>query len=113
MALTPFYLKVNADTAFVLNLDEQIYDADVAAACGLSKTAPTTGTDAIPVPLRVALNSGQAYRVRAKAIKGKKRRTVPLICDKESLSGLNEKLVGKTFTLGTGVGASWTIQRVV
>lgn len=113
MALTPFYLKVNANTMFVLNLDAQIYDTDVAQACGLTKTAPAASVDAIPVSLRTALNSGSAYRVRAKAILGKKRRTVPLICDKESLAGLNARLEGKTFTLGNGTGKTWTIQRVV
>ena len=100
-------------TMYQLNLDAQIYDSDVAAACGLTKTAPAANIDAPPVPLKVALNSGAAYRVRAKAIRGKKRRTVPLICDKDSLAGISAKLAGKTFKLGNGVGQDWTIQRVV
>jgi hypothetical protein len=113
MALTPFYLKINDKTSFQLNLDAQIYDTDVAAACGLTKTAPAAGIDAPPVPLRVALNSGQVFRVKARAVKGKKRRTVPLVCDKASLAGISGKLAGKTFTLGNGTGSIWTIQRVV
>lgn len=113
MTLTPFYLKVNASTSFILNLDAQIYDSDVATACGLTKTQPADGIDTIPVPARIALNSGACRIVKAKVILGKKRRTVPLICDKEKVSSINSALVDKTFTLGVGTGKTWTIQRVI
>jgi hypothetical protein len=112
MALTPFYVSVNASTMLLLNLDAQIYDTDVATACGLTKTEPADNIAVIPVTQKIARNSNQVARAMAVAIRGKKRRQVPLICDREKFAGLNAALAGKTFTLGNGVGASWTIQRV-
>lgn len=112
MALTPFYVSVNAATQLLLNLDAQIYDGDVATACGLTKTAPADSVAVIPVTQKAARNSNQVARAMAVVIRGKKRRTVPLICDREKFAGLNAALAGKTLTLGNGTGATWTIQRV-
>jgi hypothetical protein len=110
--LTPFTFKVGTNAYISLNLDKTIYDSDIATACGaLSGDAPA-GSAVVFQTQKLARRSGLVQVLRVGCVRGKKRRQITLICDKDKSAGIGAALKDKKVNLGRGAGVPWDIVTV-
>ncbi len=110
--LTPFYFTAGASTFVAVNVDKTIYDGDIAAAVGGTITEPPANSTVFFLSQRAARRSGAIGRVTLGVVRGKKRRQVRLLCDREKLATVATALKNKKVNLGYGAGVQWDIVTV-
>jgi hypothetical protein len=111
----PFYLGLSGATdALVLQLDPDIYDAEVQTATGLTETKGSV-TKTLKCTIRQAVTSSFAGQLRLSCTKGantpeEETRQVKIVCETSKLDTAKAALLGKTVKLGYGAAAvDWTI----
>ena len=112
----PYYCQLGSATFAVLQVDKDIYDSDVAAALGLTKTEPPNTATVVKLSQKALLKTGKAARIRATVYRDvtesgetvTKSRQVPLICEIAKLNTVAVALKDKTLRLGDQ-SLVWTI----
>lgn len=115
----PYFVELGSSTFAEIQVDKDIYDADVAAALGLVKTEPPNTATVIKLSQKALLKTGKAARVRATVYRDvteggetvTKSRQVPLICELAKLNTITSNLKDKTLKLGD-LNLTWTIGSV-
>jgi hypothetical protein len=115
----PYFCQLGSATFAVIQVDKDIYDADVAAALGLTKTEPPNTATVVKLSQKALLKTGKAARIRATVFRDvteggetvTKSRQVPLICEIAKLNTVAVTLKGKTLRLGDQ-NLVWTIGSV-
>lgn len=110
--LTPLYFKAGATTFVCLNVDKTIYDGDVASSVGGTTAEPPANSSVFFLSQKAARRSNALGRIVLGCTRGKKRRQVPLMCDKDKLATVASALKGKKLKLGLGLGVDWDINTV-
>lgn len=106
------YIGITSTVAFRLQLDPDIYTAQLASILGVGNTL-ISGGKAIDVSIAVATKNGLASLLKVTVIKGDESRQIKLICDAENTDTAKAALIGETVKLGFGASAvTWTIERV-
>jgi hypothetical protein len=118
-----FYIGMgtaNAATEAVmeLNLDPDIYGADILSATGLSATRPANTVGIVGVTVKQAARSNRASLVKLTCYQGADldtatdTRNIEILCEQSSIDTALTALVDKTVVLGIGATAkSWKIGR--
>jgi len=108
------YIGVTPQVSFRLQLDPDIYDAELAPILGVGNTLLNNSVKVIDASIKVATRNGLASLLRVVVFKGEESRRIKLICDAENTDTAKVQLIGKTIKLGFGASATnWTVERVL
>ena len=109
------YISLGTSTeALVLQLDPDIYDADVLTATGLVSVRGAI-VKTLKTTIKQAISSSFAGRIRLTVSKGantpeEETRQVDIVCETSKLDTAKAALIGKTVKLGYGANAvDWSI----
>lgn len=111
---SPRYIGITSDVAFKLNLDPDIYNAQLATVLGVGN-ALIGEQKVITCDLKTAVRDGHAKLLKVKVVRNKDqpnevKRTIELICDIEKTDTAPDELIGKTVKIGNGNSPpSWEI----
>jgi uncharacterized membrane-anchored protein len=110
---TPYYAMIGTAAALVLQLDPDIYTAQVQTATGLTSTKPANTVKLLPTNIRYALASGQIVSVKKKITKGtgeeQKVRSYSFLAEVAKADTAGSDLTGKVIKVGNGAGVDWTV----
>lgn len=110
------FIGIDTNVAFKLQLDADIYTAQICQILGIGNTA-LPSVKKITASVSQASRDGHAKILKVSCSKGtdpnKKYRQIKLICDADNLDTAISALLGKAIKLGYGTNASdWTIDSV-
>lgn len=113
---TPVYVLLATGAEASVQLDTDIYDADVRTALGLSLTKAAPTNKVLRTTIATLAASAFAGLVKVTVAKGvgtpeEETRQLKLLCEASKLDTAKADLAGKTLKLGYGANAvDWTIQ---
>lgn len=110
--LTPIYFSAAPGVYVCVNVDKTKYDGEIATVVGASATEPPANSVVFFLSEKAARRSGALKRLQLGCKLGKKRRTVPLLCDKDKALTAATSLKTKKIKLGFGAGVDWDIATV-
>lgn len=113
---SPAFIEIATLVYAALQVDKDIYDADVVSGLGISFTQPPDTATVIPMSQKTARKTGQIAIARVTVRKGtgdaEKVRQIKMICDRQKTGTAAAALKDKTVTLGIAAPATWTISSV-
>ncbi|PZU94932.1 MAG: hypothetical protein DCE90_14025 [Pseudanabaena sp.] len=113
MTIKTAWISSGTSQAIELALDQDKYDTALAAACGVSFTAPAAGVQKYPYKSQsAALATGAIIRAKLKVKLGKKTRTITVIADKDKADTLAADLVGQKIKVGGSTKVDWDVTKV-
>lgn len=108
------YIGITSNVSFRLNLDPDIYDAELAPILGVGNALLSPSIKVIDASIKVATRNGLASLLKVVVTKGEESRQISLICDAENTDTAKVQLINKTIKLGFGANAvNWTVERVL
>lgn len=109
------FIGITSDVAFKLQLDPDIYNAELAPILGVGNTF--AGSKVISCSLATATKNGHAVMLKVTATKNQgqineQSRRIELICDADNVDTAPNELIGKAIKLGNGTNPqTWIITK--